>query len=168
MAEPRDASPALRDVQQRYGDWIERRVRSLVRADWEDVMQDVYLRLAHALPRMRDHQERALRSLIGRTVRSVCIDTFRRRSYRGTLESAAAEETPDPSQGAIEKAERADELARLDATWKHLAEREREILVLRFRDGLTFRQIGEVLSVPQGSVAGWYSRALARMRELLA
>jgi len=151
----------------RYGSWIRGKVRRYLPDMWEDGVQDVLVKLQPALARLRETREEAVRALVSRTVRSVCIDELRRRARLpaadaagGGLEELAAGAPPDAAEG--------DELrARVARVWGTLAARERRILMLRFRDGLSFREIAEVLDVPQGSVAGWYSRAIARLREAL-
>jgi RNA polymerase sigma-70 factor (ECF subfamily) len=161
-----DATPG--DLEARFGDWIRVKVRRFFPADFEDVAQDVMLRLVQALPAMRDGSDPAMRAFVGRTVRSVCIDEWRRRAIRPRGEDVSRLELPDPRAAApAESAMRAESSHGVAAAWAGLPERERAILQLRFRDGLSFREIAEVLAVPQGSVAGWYSRALAALREKL-
>jgi RNA polymerase sigma-70 factor (ECF subfamily) len=155
----------LGEVYTRYGAWIRRKVRRHLPDAWEDALQETFVRLQPALERLRESREEAVRALVSRTVRSVCIDEVRRRVLRdGTV---APDEIEDPAS-SLEPEGHAADLERITVRWKALGERERRILVLRFRDDLSFREIAELLDVPQGSVAGWYSRALAHLREELA
>ena len=151
----------------RHGEWIRAAVRRHLGRGWEDGVQEVLLKLEPALARQADSGPEALRALVSRTVRSVCIDELRRRALepRAAPEEHPLEELPERADGA--GLERDETLARARASWERLPERERSLLVLRFRDGLSLREIAELLGVPQGSVAGWYSRALARLREEL-
>lgn len=167
-----DLGVSLEQVYERYGNWIRRRVRHHLPDAWEDGVQEVLVKLQPALERMRETREEAVRALVSRTVRSVCIDELRLRARRPgaatTETAAAAEELADPASSGgdanDDAEEQAEVLARVAEIWNGLAERERQILGLRFRDGLSFREIAELLDVPQGSVAGWYSRAIARLR----
>jgi RNA polymerase sigma factor (sigma-70 family) len=44
---------------------------------------------------------------------------------------------------------------------------DREILVLRYLEQLSPREIGEILGMTRGAVSTRHTRALARMRQLL-
>jgi RNA polymerase sigma factor (sigma-70 family) len=164
----------LEEVYARYGGWIRGKARHYLPDAWEDVVQEVLAKLQPALERMRETREEAVRALVSRTVRSVCIDEFRRRARqpKANSSSAAADEAIEvdeleaPASSREEAEEQALLLARVAVVWSGLAERERQILALRFRDGLGFREIAELLDLPQGSVAGWYSRALDKLREV--
>jgi RNA polymerase sigma-70 factor (ECF subfamily) len=154
----------LLQVYEKYGRWIRARVRRFLRDAWEDGVQEVLLKLQPALGRMRDHREPAMRALVSRTVRSVCIDEIRRRQHRVT-EPLAGEGVEDAQ--ASEPEDRLEFPERLRRAWDALPVRERRILKLRFHDGLTFREIAELLDVPLGSVTGWHARAIARLREVM-
>jgi RNA polymerase sigma-70 factor (ECF subfamily) len=158
----------LEEVHASYGDWIRGKVRHYLRDAWEDGVQEVFVRLQPALERMRETRPEAVRALVSRTVRSVCIDEIRRRGRQLDFAPAAVatepEELADPH---ATDAEHDELLPRVRELWNALPERDRRILKLRFQDGLSFREIAEVLDVPQGSVAGWYSRAVAQLREAL-
>lgn len=161
---------SLEGVYARYGPWIRSKIRRYLRRDHDDALQDVLLKLHGALGNLRADREEAVRALVGRTVRSVCIDELRRESRRPAADpDVAAEQLADRVPDAAQSAERAEDEAsrshRLQRGWHTLPERDRQILRLRFHDGLSFREIAELLAVPQGSVAGWYSRAIARLQE---
>jgi len=160
----------LEEVYESYGAWIRGKVRSYLPDAWEDGVQEVLLKLQPALERMHETRVEAVRALVSRTVRSVCIDELRRRALlpvnRARKErDTTLEELQDPASARDDEGEQDELLARVRACWKVLPEREQRILVLRFHDGLSFREIAELLDVPQGSVAGWYSRAVAQLRE---
>ena len=163
----RAAGELLERIRRTYGGWIRSRVRSRFARGWEDIEQDVMLKLGQGLPRMRETGERSLRALISRTLRSVFVDELRKRSRREEP-GAAPEEPPDPAPGVSETVATRESVGLLkSAGWARLTRTQRRILKLRFEQGLSFRQIAEFLDVPQGSVAGWYSRALEALREFL-
>lgn len=159
---------SLSDLEARFGDWIRARVRKVFPGDFEDVVQDVMLKLVQALPAMKDDRIEPVRAFISRTLRSVIIDEWRKRAARPRPSAADGLEVEDAHAAEPSAAAEAGEAgAALARALDELPERERAILRLRFRDGLGFREIAEVLDVPQGSVAGWYSRALGALREKL-
>ncbi len=163
---------SLYQIHDRFGSWIASRVRSLFPRDWEDIVQEVMLRLARTVSRLRRGDDQALRAVISKTVRSVCVDEIRRRARSPAVQPAAAgderREPEDPRGGAgLGRLELGEDQQRVAAAFATLSERERRIIALRFRDGLGFREIAQLLDVPQGSVAGWYSRAMVKLREAL-
>jgi RNA polymerase sigma factor (sigma-70 family) len=48
-----------------------------------------------------------------------------------------------------------------------LTERERRLLDLAYRGGMTQREIAELLGVPEGTVKTWAHRALAILRRIM-
>jgi RNA polymerase sigma-70 factor (ECF subfamily) len=57
----------------------------------------------------------------------------------------------------------ADEARRLRAALSHLSEDRRQVVVLRFVDGLTAREIGAVLDRSEGAVRVLQHRALKEL-----
>jgi RNA polymerase sigma-70 factor (ECF subfamily) len=162
----RPPPPSLVDVANRYGGWIRGKLRSRFPAEADDLEQDAMLRIAQALPRMQATEERSLRALISRVLRSVMVDEVRRKKRLPVVEEAAGEvaaTTAAPGDAVAG----AEDAAKAKARFGYLTEEQRRILTLRFQHGLAFRQIAEILGVPQGTVAGWYSRALGVLRESL-
>jgi RNA polymerase sigma-70 factor (ECF subfamily) len=57
---------------------------------------------------------------------------------------------------------------RVHSALTRLAERDREVLVLRYLEGLSTREIAEVLAISEGAVKVRHLRALERLRSLLS
>jgi RNA polymerase sigma-70 factor (ECF subfamily) len=57
--------------------------------------------------------------------------------------------------------------ARVQAALGELAERDREVLVMRYLEGLSTREVAAVLGVTEGAVKVRHFRALERLRRLL-
>jgi len=70
--------------------------------------------------------------------------------------------------GEDEEFERTDDRASLEPALEGLPEREREILRMRFAEGLTQTQIAEKVGISQMHVSRLIRRSLDRMREQLA
>lgn len=149
-------------VHRRFGAWIRASLRRRLAAGGDDAYQQVLLKLSPALARRDARSAAELRALIARTVRSVAIDALRAKRAVAA-DSATVERAPD-STDESERRKVGEETRLMLRRLGVLSERERSVLRLRFVDGLTFREIAAVLGVPQGSVAGWYSRALDRLR----
>ena len=67
-----------------------------------------------------------------------------------------------------EEYERTEQRASLEPALETLPEREREILRMRFKDGLTQTQIAERIGISQMHVSRLIRKSLARMRDQLA
>jgi RNA polymerase sigma-70 factor (ECF subfamily) len=74
----------------------------------------------------------------------------------------------DPATGPSGEAIRAELRQRVQSALMALAERDREVLVLRHLEGLSVREVAEVLGVSEGTVKTRQVRALARLQKLLA
>lgn len=159
--------PTLDEIATRYGGWIRGKLRSRFAADADDLEQEAMLRMAQALPRMRKTDDESVRALISRVLRSVMVDEVRRRK-RIPPPSEAADDVADPRAADTERADARDAAETVEALFGYLTEEQRRILVLRFQHGLGFREISEILEIPQGTVAGWYSRAVGVLKENLS
>ena len=127
--------------------------------DAEDVFQECFTRVYENLHRLRDDQ--ALRPWIGQLTRRLCIDKLR---------ASSREQLTDEQ---IEPADVEDTLATLDdALTVHealggLPEHCREILDRFFARDESYRDIGDALDLPAGTIASRISRCLAKLREVL-
>jgi RNA polymerase sigma factor (sigma-70 family) len=128
--------------------------------DAEDVFQDVFARVYESLDSLRD--DSALRPWLAQVTRRLCLDRLRR-APRDQPADEPDVDVPDPD----------DAIARLDeALWVHealaeLPEHCREILDRFFARDESYRQIGEALLLPAGTIASRISRCLKRLREML-
>lgn len=119
----------------------------------EDAVHDAVCRLLErrALPA-------ALRPYAFRCVRNAAIDARRRRRPAEPLGILDLERCDDASFSRALFSE-------IERLLFGLPQDEMEAVVLRLVDGLTFREIAEVKQAPQNTVASWYRRGLARLRE---
>ena len=128
------------------------------RALAEDVVQEVLIRASKRWDRLQalDHPEAYVRKMIVNEYLS-----WRRRNWRllptGTAIEADDRVIPDYAR---EHAERDALLAELGK----LPRRQRAVLVLRYYQGLSDSEIGDVLGCKPGTVRGYASRALATLR----
>jgi len=139
--------------------------RALVRdeATAEDLTQDTFHRALTALEGFRG--DASPRTWLLRIARNRCIDHLRRQArapYRldEADEPAVDERTPSASdllsrRGAVLRA--------LDA----LEERDRALVILRYRHGLGYAELADAYGAKQGAIRMRVSRALAKMRAAL-
>jgi RNA polymerase sigma-70 factor (ECF subfamily) len=82
---------------------------------------------------------------------------------RGTLSGADLFELADRND--CESHEAAEAVAEALASLGH---EQREVIELKFYSGLTFREVANVLGIPQGTAATRYRAALDKLRSILA
>lgn len=127
-------------------------------------MQEVFLR---ALARSRWWF--GLRNPTGylyRVARNEALSRLRKRSVRtkAASELIYAAELFAPIEGLLESAE---EAARVNAALLALPVEQREVVVLKLYQNMTFQEIARVTGASQNTAASRYRYALAKMKEIL-
>jgi RNA polymerase sigma-70 factor (ECF subfamily) len=126
-------------------------------ADAEDIVQDAFVRF------WRKQHSVENRALLYATVRSVALDLLRRDSRRARREADASlemEQTTAPQFDFDDGSQRA-----LAAAIDLLPAEQREVLVMKIWNELTFADIGTVLGISQNTAASRYRYALAALKK---
>jgi RNA polymerase sigma-70 factor (ECF subfamily) len=164
---------AFRDLVRRY----ERQVAHLIYLslgrpeDVEDLSQEVFLRVYHALPRLEP--QRSLFSWIYRIASNVVIDEARRRKFRSMLSlDFLAAETGKDARGSTDddpavRTERSELHGTLQAAIRRLAPDQRVALLLREYEDLSYEEIAEVLQTSVPAVKSRLFRARQDLRSIL-
>ena len=134
--------------------------------DAEDAVQDAYLRAFRFFPGFRGGDARPW---LMKIVRNTCYTWLH--SNRPLQEAAEFDEmsfppdtsAPNPEQAALQNANSA--LVR--RALEKLSPKFREVLVLREIEGMSYREIAEIVGAPVGTVMSGLSRARAQLREIL-
>jgi RNA polymerase sigma-70 factor (ECF subfamily) len=136
----------------------------------QDLAQDVFARVFAR--RMEFRPDGKFSTFLWRVALNHCYDELRRRQRRGefSLDELLAEdavalpgEEPSPADH-MEERERGEAVR---AVLQRLPEHYRAVVVLRHYEGLKFREIAEVLSIPEGTVKSRMSEALDQLAVLL-
>ncbi|MCX7425252.1 MAG: RNA polymerase sigma factor [Planctomycetia bacterium] len=134
--------------------------------DAEDVRQIVFLKLAQSPSQLRDPTRFA--GWLRRCIVNEALTWLRRRDAeakaKGCLDEAVASTSPSPSEQAVAN----EQSRRLLHAMRQLDPESRALLSLRFDECLTIREIGEVVEKPPMTVHSQITRALERLRRLLA
>lgn len=168
---------ALERFYELYFDRIYAYVRRLLREEHlaEDVTQDIFMHLQKAFPSY--DPARPLRPWVFTIATNKVRDHWRSRRHRDGLRevSAATEEgadydaTPAVGADAPEQALLSGEVnEQVAAAIDELPDIMKTTLVLRYYEGLSFAEIGEMVDRNETAVRKRYSRALDELRKRLA
>ncbi|WP_165064549.1 RNA polymerase sigma factor [Paludisphaera rhizosphaerae] len=130
------------------------------RADADDVLQETFVRLARDRKRLGEVENlTAFAFVVARNEANRWLDG--RRRHGETIAASAAALFHEAHADDRDAREAAEDVVQAMAC---LGPEDREIVEMRTYAGLTFREIGEVLGRPLGTVAARYRAALDRMR----
>jgi RNA polymerase sigma-70 factor (ECF subfamily) len=128
----------------------------------DDLFQEVFLAVHRALPRLR--APGAFKTWLFR----ITIRRARRRAAaRDRASSGGAEVDLLAAPRAADPVELADDLARLRAALAKLPERQREVVVLRHYQELSFAEVAEALSIREDAARANHYHGLKRLRREL-
>ncbi len=139
----------------------------------EDLTQETFMRL-FAKRKAYRHEAR-LSTFLRRIALNLCYDAGRRAKGRSQslvrcqdsddLSACAAAAACEPAPDVLlEKQERADLVRR---ALLRMPEHYRSVVVLRHYEGLKFREVAQILEIPEGTVKSRMAEALARLARLL-
>jgi RNA polymerase sigma factor (sigma-70 family) len=176
-----DAVAALRnvieeteDLEARYGRLLREHGPALRRAAAgyefdparrEDLFQDICLAVWQALPRFRG--ESSERTFLFRIAHNRGLTHRTRRPPSPTADLTEAEDLADPGATPETAAQEGQRRARLYDAVRRLPLQPRQVLTLTL-EGLTPREIADVLGITENNVAVRLSRARGLLRDLLA
>lgn len=139
----------------------------------EDLAQEVFLRL---YMKRRSYEPAAqFSTFLWRIAINLCIDEIRRRTRRQEtlLDDACQDqalsqerlisEEPAPDHVLLQE----EQTGRVRLALNRLPEAYRAVVILRHYEGLRFREIGEILDIPEGTVKSRMAEALSRLGRML-
>jgi RNA polymerase sigma-70 factor (ECF subfamily) len=133
-------------------------------AEAEEATQETFLNAHRAMAQFR--AEGSVRGWLMAIARRVCVRrlSMRARQARHLALVVDAEHAPASPDELAERRRRAHAVRR---ALEQLKPSEREILLLRYHSGLSFREVVEVCGLEPATARKRTSRALARLRTLL-
>lgn len=153
-----------RDLHPEVSRFVARRVRA--RADAEDLTARVFVAFVERLGDY-DRARGSVRGWLLAVARNAIIDHFRRlRPTEGHGE--ALDVLPSAAAGPLEGLLAREELDQLAAIVRGLEPEARELLALRFADGLRHREIAAILGLQEAAVKQRVSRTLRDLRARLS
>lgn len=132
----------------------------------EDITQDCFVALARRADSI--DPRRGVSGWLYRTARNRTIDVLRRRRFTvlpgdDYFEDESRPEATDQQPGPVEELAAKERRESVEQALAALPVEQRELLVMRFYAGLTFREMAEILGRPIGTVLWQTRRSLERL-----
>lgn len=126
-------------------------------ADAEDIVQEAFVRF------WRKQHSIQNRALLFATVRSIALDLLRRDTRRARREATAVADLEQSTEPQFDFGD--DNQQQLAIAIDRLPHEQREVLVMKIWNELTFADIGSVLGISQNTAASRYRYALAGLKK---
>lgn len=138
----------------RYRDWVVRLEYRFTRShdDSLDVLQETFAYLSRKFPGFT--LTASLTTFLYPVVRNISLSILRKRRSTAPVDESMLTAPPV----------REEPRAELSAVLARLGEPAREVLLMRFVDGLTLEEIASALQIPLGTVKSRIHNALEKMR----
>jgi RNA polymerase sigma-70 factor (ECF subfamily) len=165
---------AFEPLVEKYRQRVHRLAYNVLRnqEDAWDVAQEAFIKAYKALPTFRGQS--AFYTWLFRIVMNVAHDKARQRGAQGRAfgtERVTEEEwertMPDPGENPDAAAARAQQRARITQALETLPEHHRAIIMLSDLEGLSYREIADVLNIPMGTVMSRLHNARKKLRSAL-
>jgi RNA polymerase sigma-70 factor (ECF subfamily) len=159
---------AFEELFERYRDRIFGYLIRLVRdrSLAEELFQEVFLHLFRRASRF--DASRTFRSWFFRVAHNRAVDFLRRGERSGNFEELREDVTETKQEVSPEQMVLEAESARfLDQSLYRLSDDHRSVLLLKFKEGLTYEEIAEVVGCPVGTAKSRTHHALRQLRELI-
>jgi RNA polymerase sigma factor (sigma-70 family) len=133
--------------------------------DWErarDVVQDTFIRLCQQdVAKVRD----GVKTWLFTVCRNRALDVLRKDSRLVEMDEKKLLKIPGNTVSAADLLEKEELHNRLDAYLQRLTPNQREVIVLKFQQGLSYEEISRVTGLTPGNVGFLLHHALKRLRE---
>jgi RNA polymerase sigma-70 factor (ECF subfamily) len=130
----------------------------------EDLTGDVFVRVIQAI-RSQHFWHTSFRAWLYRIAHNLVVDHYRRQP--GTTELALDERLVAAEDDPVSTVTQRLSRQRLGAAISRLTPDQKQVLVLRFGEGLTAREVAEVVDKSVGAIEALQHRALAALRRVL-
>ena len=130
----------------------------------EEIFQEAFLHLFRRTSQF--DSSRSFRPWFFRVAHNRAMDFFRKNPERGNLEKLQ-EEFPQPAPSPEDLVLRAESVRRLDRMLHLLSEEHRSVLLLKFKEDLTYEEIAEVIDCPVGTAKSRMHHAIKNLQDLM-
>jgi RNA polymerase sigma factor (sigma-70 family) len=133
--------------------------------DWErarDVVQDTFIRLCQQdMAKVRD----GLKTWLFTVCRNRALDVLRKDSRLVEMDEKKLSKIPGKNVSAASLLAKEEMHERLDVYLQRLTPNQREVIVLKFQQGLSYEEISRITGLSTGNVGFLLHHAIKRLRE---
>lgn len=129
-----------------------------------DVVQDTFLRLCQQKP---EKVRANLKPWLFTVCRNRAFDVLRKDKRLEPMDDVRFRRVAGNLASPVEHADAEEQLARIMKTLQRLSENQRECILLKFQQGMSYQEIEKVTGLKQGNIGFLIHTGLKRMRELL-
>lgn len=122
----------------------------------EDVLQETFTKAIMHLDISRG--EKANKAWLYITAKNTALDMLRKDKHTVAIDELFEPMADSPNQ---------DEIIMLNSALKSLDDTERQIVMLHVAGGMKYREIADVLTIPQGTVGWIYSKARKKLKNIM-
>lgn len=160
---------AFTQLYHRYVDQIYRYVQLRLnnRADAEDLTSGVFLNAWRAIDRFSPKHDASFVAWLFKLARNAVIDCTRRQTDVVSLDTIEPIDENDPSCSPEDELDRRLTMMEMQQALKLLTDEQRDVVQLRFIEGLSAREVGDILGKRENAVRGMQLRAIGAMRRAL-
>lgn len=126
--------------------------------DLDDLVQEVFIRIWNALPKFS--QKAKIKTWVYRIAYNLAVDDLRKRKRRGSHLEYKEKIIESEEQNVMDREQ-------VQKGLQQLSEEHRAVLVLSCMEGLTNREIADVVKIPEGTVKSRLHHAKIKMGEFL-
>ena len=135
------------------------------RAEAEDVLQEVYIRIWQRASTFRPGQAKAMSWLIA-IARNLSID--RQRAKRAPVAPIEmAEDIPDARQTPEEATATAQDRAHIETCLEQLEDKRADAVRAAYVEGYSYQELADRYDTPLNTIRTWLRRSLLRLRDCL-
>ena len=134
----------------------------------EDITSSVFFNAWRTISAFSPQRESSFAAWLFRLAHNAVVDRFR--SMREMVSLDAAEMRPTMYTvlpGPEAQVERKFTIYELSAALAQLTEEQREVVLLRFVEGLSAREVGDIMGKQEGAVRGMQFRAIEALRRVM-
>ena len=135
-------------------------------ADADEVAQEAFLSAWKALPNFRGDSQ--FSTWLYQLTSHAAIDLMRREKRQITADDITEVSAADPAPSPQQQAEQSEQREIVRDAILQLAPEQREVVVLRFMEELSYEEIGAVLTLPPGTVKSRLNRAKSQLKDILS
>ena len=132
----------------------------------EDLTEEVFIKAWTALPEYKPQGHR-FTSWLYRIAKNLVIDHYRKQASRFEGDAQGLHRIPDSGQAPEEQFASQEEHARLARAIQQLGDDEQHVIILRFVEGLSHREVAEAIGKSEGASRVIQHRALESLAGIM-